>query len=319
MVKQNQNLSNTSAPVLFLIFNRPDTTQLVFNEIRKSKPGKLYIAADGPRQGHKEDMVNCQLARDIVKQVDWDCELKTRFLDNNLGCGPGVSSAISWVFENEDKIIILEDDCKPSQAFFHYCQEMLNRYEDDLRVWMISGTNHFLGKKNLVQGDSYFFSKYAAIWGWATWANRWNKTNLNMNDFEKFNQNNYIFDHVNRPDGKVALKRLRDFYEKMQHTKPTTWDAQWGFTIWANRGMGIVPAQNLITNVGVIGTHAAKAVKNAHQLPANEYFVCENHPDFIQTNHIYDDEYYKVFRKRSNIFKRIVRKMFRLSNRVFDF
>lgn len=108
------------APVLLVIFNRPDTTEKVFAAIRSAKPKKLYISADGPRAGNKDDIINCAATREIVKIVDWDCDVQYRFLEHNLGCGPGPSTAISWAFEREDRLIILEDDCVPSKSFFDF-------------------------------------------------------------------------------------------------------------------------------------------------------------------------------------------------------
>jgi GT2 family glycosyltransferase len=130
--------SNTFTPphplktaVLFLIFNRPDTTKQVFAAIRKAKPPKLYVAADGPRADNPGEAEKVEQVRLIATNIDWDCELKTLFRDENLGCGKGVSSAITWFFENEGEGIILEDDCLPSQSFFWYCEELLERYRED--------------------------------------------------------------------------------------------------------------------------------------------------------------------------------------------
>ena len=110
-------------PVLFVIFNRPDTTQKVFNAIRQAKPKQLFVAADGPREGKEGEKEKCEQVREIIEQIDWDCEVKTLFRDKNLGCKIAVSSAIDWFFENVEEGIILEDDCLPSQSFFWYCQE----------------------------------------------------------------------------------------------------------------------------------------------------------------------------------------------------
>ena len=125
-------------PVLFLIFNRPDTTRQVFNEIRKAQPAQLFVAADGPRKDRDSDFELCKKTREIVRQVDWDCEVFTRFQEENLGCKRAVSSAIDWFFSNVEEGIILEDDCVPDQSFFPFCQELLEKYRHDERIMMIS-------------------------------------------------------------------------------------------------------------------------------------------------------------------------------------
>ena len=130
-----------STPILFLIFNRPQCTRKVFEEIRKNRPKRLYISADGPRCGVSSDAENCRLARQIATEVDWDCTVKTFFREENIGCGRAVQSGISWFFEHEEAGIILEDDCLPDATFFEFCGEMLRKYADDERIMHISGHN----------------------------------------------------------------------------------------------------------------------------------------------------------------------------------
>src|SRR5262245_4664601 len=121
------------APVLFLVFNRPDRTQRVFNAIRAAKPERLYIVADGPRDGNDDDMEKCNAVRAIVSMVDWDCSVTTNFRQVNFGCGRGLTSGINWFFEQENEGIILEDDCLPAPSFFRFSSELLRKFRDDTR------------------------------------------------------------------------------------------------------------------------------------------------------------------------------------------
>ncbi len=166
------------SPVLFLVFNRPDSTRKVFDAIRSARPPKLYITADGPRPDRPAEAKLCSEVRAIASAVDWPCEVKTLFRESNLGCKAGVSSGITWFFSHEDEGIILEDDVLPVPTFFNFCDEMLERYRDDARVSMISGcnliSNHFSPKQ------SYFFSRYNLIWGWATWRRAWQHYDVAM-------------------------------------------------------------------------------------------------------------------------------------------
>jgi len=176
-----------NTPILFLVFNRPNTTQRVFNVIRQVKPKQLFVAADGPRRDKGADEEKCEATREIVKQIDWDCEVKTLFREENLGCGKAVSSAITWFFENVEEGIILEDDCLPNLDFFGYCEELLDRYRDNREVMFIGGDNFQKGKK---WGDaSYYFSAYNHVWGWATWKRTWDiydfkLDSINENDID---------------------------------------------------------------------------------------------------------------------------------------
>ena len=90
-------------PVLFLVFNRPDTATQVFEKIRQAKPYRLYIASDGPRAGH-DDEEKITKVREIATRVDWPCEVKTLFRDRNLGCAHGCSNAISWFLNMRSKV-----------------------------------------------------------------------------------------------------------------------------------------------------------------------------------------------------------------------
>ena len=144
-----------NTPILFVIFNRLDTTFKVFEKIREIKPKKLYIAADGPRKQIEGENEKCAKVRSIETLVDWDCEVKTLFQSENLSCGPAVSTAISWFFNNEEQGIILEDDCLPNTSFFHFCEEMLNYYKENETIMHIGGTN-FQDGRMYGKADYYF-------------------------------------------------------------------------------------------------------------------------------------------------------------------
>jgi hypothetical protein len=231
-------------PVLFIIFNRPDVTQKVFDTIRQAQPRQLFIAADGPRIGVEGDQDKCKSVREIIKQIDWDCEIKTLFRDNNLGCKKAVSGAITWFFENVEEGIILEDDCLPSQSFFKYCEDLLEKYRDDKRIMLISGFN-IQNIWNPSRYD-YFFSNLGGIWGWATWKRAWLLYDINMNKLSYFANNRY-FEYL--LGGDVGEKRKKQMFNVVKN-KMDTWDYQWGFSRHLNSGMACVPSKNLIQNIG---------------------------------------------------------------------
>lgn len=152
--------------VLFLVFNRPETTKTVFEAIRKAKPKRLYIAADGPRKHREGENEKVSSVRQIVTYVDWPCDVKTLFRDENLGCKSAVSGAITWFFNHEEEGIILEDDCLPHPDFFPFCESLLKRYANDERIWVITGNNF---QNGIQRGEaSYYFSRYNHVWGWAS-------------------------------------------------------------------------------------------------------------------------------------------------------
>lgn len=243
--------------VLFILFNRPLTTQVVFNEIRRARPPRLYIAADGPRLSVEGDIELCEKTRAIIGQVDWDCEVKTLLRKTNLGCRDAVSGAIDWFFDNENEGIILEDDVVPSTCFFDFCDLMLDRYRYDEKIMMISGFNP-LGAG--LSSSSYFYSQYAAIWGWASWRSRWKKYDVNISGWT-------VGGYESEMSGRLPLHVLEyfiDAYEKVKDKKMNTWDYQWSLVMQLNSLLVVKPSANLITNIGSIGTHSSAADSNHH-------------------------------------------------------
>jgi len=233
------------SPILFITFTKEKETKLVFEKIREVKPSKLYIASDGARaekQGEKEKI---EILRNwLVANVDWNCEVRTKFNEQNMGCGRGVSSAISWFFENEEMGIILEDDCLPSLSFFYYCDELLNKYKDDTRIYHIAGNNPLTYTKT---PHSYYFARIQHCWGWASWRRAWEKYSFDidkLDDFVKQKKINKIFTRS------IYRKRWIKTFKRMERHEIDTWDYQWTYTIFNNGGICINPAKNLITNIG---------------------------------------------------------------------
>ena len=162
-----------SEPVLVMAFNRPGHLAELLERLRGVRPDSVYIAVDGPRPQRpgEEDLV--QACRDLVSTIDWRCEVRTLFQETNLGCGLGVSTAITWFFSHVERGIILEDDIIPDPSFFDFCGELLARYQHDERVFAISGCS-VVPRAQLTRPDqAYRFSQLPVVWGWATWRRSW--------------------------------------------------------------------------------------------------------------------------------------------------
>lgn len=237
--------SGYQTPILFLVFNREDTAQIVFNEIKKRKPKYLYVAADGPRAHKEGEAENCKRARAIINQVDWDCEVKTLFRESNLGCGRAVSEAITWFFENVEKGIILEDDCLPDPTFFPYMEELLLKYENDERISAISGDNFI--SEILPNEESYFFGIYHHIWGWGSWSRAWKDYDLKMKKWITSRDAGLM---ENIFSNKVEREYWTNIFNSCSEGKIDTWDYQWAFTCWSKQKLVIHPSVNLVKNIG---------------------------------------------------------------------
>ena len=286
-----------TTPVLFIIFNRPETTRIVFDAIRAAKPTRLYVAADGARPGVASDVARCAEARAILDHVNWPCDVKTLFRDRNLNCGVGPSSAMTWFFEHETEGIILEDDCLPSQSFFRFCQELLEKYRNDNRVMHIGG-NNFLSDWYRDNSSSYYFSRSGHIWGWATWRRAWSKFDYDITLYESLKQKGYFDDFfLNRLE---KLYRLRKFDKTAaMRGRVDWWDYQWDFARYVNSGLSIVPGKNLVKNLGFGegATHTVNPKSRSAYMEANEIEFPLRHPPYVIRNIKTDMAYFSWFMK----------------------
>lgn len=232
-------------PVLLIAFNRPEITEKVFEKIAKSKPKKFYISIDGPRKHISTDTEKVQKVRKIFEKISWDCETNFLVREKNLGCKKSVSKAIGWFFEKEEKGIILEDDCLPNSEFFKYCEELLTRFEKNEDIYMITGDNFQDGRK---RGEgSYYFSKLAHVWGWATWRRAWNNYDLDMKFWPEF-RDSKKFKSIFK--SKNAQNYFKTIFDLVYKDKIDTWDYQWTASMWYNEGMSVTPNSNLVKNIG---------------------------------------------------------------------
>lgn len=274
------------SPVLLVTFNRPDLAIRVLNQIRLYQPERLYLASDGARTqvAGESELVNKTRAA-LLEAIDWDCEVKTLFREENVGCGLGPASAISWMFETEEYGIILEDDCIPQTEFFGYCENLLERYKDDQRVWVVSGRNNYPVQKYFQKYD-YLFLNYAATWGWATWKRCWDVYDINMPLWSEFQENG---GHANVHFSKLEARYIDFAYMRMFRDKSFAshiWDFQFNFAMKIHGGLGIVPRVNLIENVGYEGTHFS-GMKKALQLKSQSGFTFERHPLIVLPDRAY--------------------------------
>ncbi len=312
---------SVTPPILFITFNRPHTTQKVFEAVRQARPRKLYVSNDAPRKGNVEDEAKSVAVRSIVQQVDWLCEVKYLFHDENLGCSLGPRAAFDWFFSFEEEGIILEDDCLPDQSFFPYCAELLERYRNDSRIISISGCN--LGYR-LSSKDSYSFSKFMNMWGWATWKRSAMKIDYTLTEwkterkpvfslYQRLSQNAFDFDigwfkyWKHKFDLTVSKKII------------TWWDWQWIYHQTRDKQYSIVPSVNLVKNLG-FGENATHT-KDEHNPAAQIEIFCISvpltHPLKVRNDVSYEETYVKwvwCYHKRVRVSRLIVNRLKRALN-----
>ena len=281
-------MTKLNTPILFLVFNRLETTKKVFEVIRQAKPLRLYIAADGFRKSRCGEEEKVQAVQEyVVNSIDWDCELKTLFRENNLGCRIAVSTAIDWFFENEQQGIILEDDCIPELSFFQFCQELLEKYKDDERIMSIAAPN-IQGTK-LKTKYSYFFSRYSLIWGWATWKRAWKYYDSDMSNWPVLKESNWLLMIGN---GNLDFQFYwTHIFDKTYAGENNSWAYRWIFSSWYQNGLTILPSSNLVRNIGYgqDATHTTKKRKilgDLKEIPIDFPLI---HPPYIYRDYRADE------------------------------
>jgi len=276
-------IESVKTPVVLIVFNRPGVTRRNLDVLRQVRPEQLFVVADGPRPDRPDDARLCAEVHEAVAAVDWPVKLHTKYAERNIGLEGNVELGLDWVFSQVDRAIVLEDDCIPDPTFFQYCEELLDRYAGERRVWQIAGDNHGV-PSGMFGGSSYAFSTWASVWGWATWADRWHAHRaLFPRDHAGAEER---FAHVPRtadavrvtpalphPDALVTAAARRHFAEVATNTDGDArgWDHHWWVTIMSERGLSAMPAVNLVENdgygEGATHTRAEKEPEPAFAMP----------------------------------------------------
>ena len=293
-------------PVAFIIYKRPETTARVLTEIAKAKPPKLLVIADGPRPDIPGEEEEIAATRAVIERVDWECEVLKNYADTNLGCGTRVSSGLSWVFNNVDEAIILEDDCLPHPTFFRFCEDLLEKYRNDQRIMAISGDNFQFGAKR--GSYSYYFSYFPHVWGWASWKRAWQYYDFNIGLWPKIKEDKMLHNILSNSQ---MVNYWGYIFQSVFDKKIDTWDYQWLFALFVNNGLAIIPNENLISNIGFgPGATHTKMGTAVGFFPTMPLTFPLSHPPYIIRNEIADKfTQNKLF--RVSLFNRIKLKMYK--------
>ncbi|MCH5246647.1 MAG: hemolysin activation protein [Muribaculaceae bacterium] len=282
--------------VLLIFFNRPEPFSQVFEQVKKARPSRLFLYQDGPRNDN--DLPGIEDCRKIAAEIDWDCEVHKFFQEKNQGCDPSGYLADKWAFSLTDKCIILEDDCVPSLSFFGFCKEMLDKYENDERIWMISGFNHEEITKNV--DNDYFFTEFMSIWGWATWKRVIDTWDVNYNVLKEKNSKELLWSIIrNRGYRKNFFKLCQQHIDSGKAHFETLLLS----SMLLNSGLSIMPKFNMVNNIGVTdnSTHFSGSVKllpkrlrRIFTMPRYEISFPLKYPKYVIANTEHLKNVYKI-------------------------
>lgn len=246
-------LPSLRTPVVLLIYHRPQTTRQVFARVREARPETLLVIADGPRPGDADDAAACRAAREVAEAVDWPCRVLRQYAATNLGLRERFASGLGWAFSQVEEAIILEDDCLPEATFFAFCEELLARYRSEPRVMMLSG-NDMSRQVAAAGGDSYRFTRYAHIWGWATWRRAWQQYDPDMCDWPRLRTSGWLEKILG---DRRAVRYWTRLFDDTHAGRINTWDYQWQYSCWRAGALSVEPHGNLVSNIGfgALATH----------------------------------------------------------------
>ncbi|MDP3463668.1 MAG: hypothetical protein Q8S18_12830 [Bacteroidales bacterium] len=292
-------MKTVNTPILFITFARPEYAKKTFEAIKKVKPRKLYFYNNIARPDNSDEINRNRQVRALLKEIDWECEVETFFREDHADIYTSLFSAIDWVFENEEQAIILEEDCVATPYFFYYCEELLNKYKADSRVWMISGNN--FTEDGFINDTDYFFSRFSHIYGWASWKDRWKKIDRAMEDHR------YVIDSGIYEQYFLTKKQARHVKKKFVNFKKNNLPAlpAWDFLFWysaiKNNAFTIFPKKHLVGNIGVIGHHNKKGepmIWNREPIPIEKNPFTLKHPMFIYPDNSYDRFHFNRYIKK---------------------
>lgn len=312
-------------PVLCIFFARPEQFKRTFAAVRKARPRTLLLWQDGPRQGREDDIENIKKCREIAEQIDWECTVYRNYHNENMGCDPSTFYSHKWAFSIVDKCIILEDDVEASQDFFIYCKELLDRYENDSRINKICGMNQVRGFEC---PDSYFFSSTGSVWGWATWkrvADTWEENYGFLHDA-------YSMELLKKIKNDASFLNYMGVCKRHANSGIAHWETIESYSRFLNSQLCIIPAVNLIHNIGLgeNSTHSnvalecvPKKIREAMYSHAESMEFPIKHPKYIIENLKYKEEYFKItggghyfLRMRLKIESLFLRIMYRIKSRL---
>lgn len=290
---------SADVPVLIVAFNRPEKTRRVLEAVRAAAPQRLYLAADGPRADVPSDAELCAETRRVLEQIAWPCEVQRLYRPTNLGCKRGVAGAIDWLLAHEESGIILEDDCLPSADFVPFCAELLERYRDDRDVMMIGGFNDF-GSWDAT-ADSYLFTRTAPIWGWATWRSAWDRYDPAMTAWTDSEARAVMRSRTSAAEYRLFSSKFDGVHEG----RIDSWGFAWTLALLVSGGLSVMPAGNLVTNIGFDGeaTHTRLRPSREGEVPTHPMPRPLRHPTSTTPDESFERA---LFRKRFTLGRRLV-------------
>lgn len=282
-------------PVKINIWIRPELQKKQFDVIKKARPSILFIQSDEGRNEKEWDAI-LKNRHMIDTGITWNCEVHRLYENENKGLYYMGGKSTKYVWSRVDRCIFLEDDCIPCVSFFRFCKELLDKYENDTRIFGISGFNP-LGIYQNASSD-YFFSGESSSWSFATWKRA----------YDAFSED---FSYIDDPYTLKLMKRLLGDYtysravaaarNKMIDGHPIGSEFRKGISRATQNALYITPKRNMISNLGcgIDSAHSfnyitlTSAEKRMHYSPVYDIETIK-HPHYVIRDLFYEEELRKL-------------------------
>jgi len=231
--------------IALFVYNRPEHTRLVLDGLKQNNIKKLYIFADGIKDSSYQEKV--MKVRKIISDIDW-CETEIVASDINKGLAESIVYGVNYVLERHERVIVLEDDCVPSNDFIEFMESCFDKYENDFRVMNVSGYSLPITIPEDYPYDIYF-CKRSSSWGWGTWRRAWKFFDRDYNKMSGLLRTSEFKDKVDNIGPDLIPMLIDNILGKVN-----SWSIFWSLNIIQNDGICINPINSKINNIGFDGT-----------------------------------------------------------------
>lgn len=298
---------NNFVPLIIFCYNRLDTLKLVIESLQKNilaNQTDLFIFSD--YQKKEKDSENVNKVREFLYSIEGFKSITIIEREKNYGLAKNIIEGVTDIINKYGKVIVLEDDLITSKNFLCYMNQALDFYENNEKIFAISGyTGNLPSIKEL--NDEGYLSYRPSSWGWATWKKEWERNDWDVKDFNTFIKDKKAIKKFNK--GGVDMTRmLKHCMEGKNHS----WAIRWSYTMYKLDKYCFYPRISKIQNVG-FGVDAT----NCKGVDIYQTFL-DNSDDCnfkfsknIEVNHKITKEFAYIFSYTNKAIKRIKNYIFR--------
>jgi hypothetical protein len=245
------------APIALFVYNRPEHARRTVTSLRENdlaKQSELFIFADGPKNGNGDASVD--EVRRLLSTIDGFKSVTIVERELNLGLSESIISGVTELCNQEGRAIALEDDVMTAPDFLAFVNYALERYQQEPRVFSVTGHNFPIAAPVSYPYDAYF-SYRSSSWGWATWKDRWEKTDWSVNDFPEFRSDRRRQQRFDLGGNDLTWMLT----QRMAGRIRGTWDVVWAYTHSKHDAVALRAVASKVYNTGFdgSGTHCRRA------------------------------------------------------------